>query len=367
MRQIFGWFAVHRKIFSPVAAHNPFHGDSSCLSVFVTLLGWASIDEADVEMGSKRFKIKRGEVAFSILSLEHQLGLSTMQIRRCLKKLEELATIEIVCRQKGRVGGQIARFINYEKYQFRGKPNDITDEKQDNSFSNSFDNSFTENKEQFSNLVSMKDYLSKDHVSKTDNSFTANQQQFSEQIKQPSINNKEKREETNIKPPLTPPLILPEKSKPKSSTVRGRGLAASKDRKLDWDARSEPLAGVFDDLVAIPAYLAVFDLEVERAKLAGLQERYKLTVEELQQISWDFREWACGLSARQIKSPRGTLNTFCRNYATRRNENIARCQKNGQTAGSYPKIRKDPAASINGSWQDDWKSQFVKEVSENEL
>lgn len=72
-----------------------------------------------------------------------------------------------------------------------------------------------------------------------------------------------------------------------------------------------PMAKVFTHLVAVPAYRAIFNLSTDQEAIQSHMGRYGLSLEDMEQIAFDLKHWAPG---QKLKSPRGTLATFVRNF-----------------------------------------------------
>ena len=79
-----------------------------------------------------------------------------------------------------------------------------------------------------------------------------------------------------------------------------------------WDSQHE-FGGIFKNLVDEKYYRAVFDLKTDEKKVREFIDRYSLSIGELEEISFQYQNW-CSSKATPIKSPRGTLVTFIRNY-----------------------------------------------------
>lgn len=93
---------------------------------------------------------------------------------------------------------------------------------------------------------------------------------------------------------------------------------SKRDRIVTW-ADDDDLAQVFANLTACSRYAAIFDREKDRKGIYEHMSRYSLTVQEVEQITFELKTWADG--GPQIKSPRGVLATFVRNHAERKNSN----------------------------------------------
>lgn len=90
-------------------------------------------------------------------------------------------------------------------------------------------------------------------------------------------------------------------------------------RQAGWED-SEPLAKVFAYLTSVAAYKAIFDLASDKRSLTAHMERNKLTIAEMEQVSFDFSNWADGPAGKKMKSPRGTFATFIRHYVERKSQ-----------------------------------------------
>jgi len=101
------------------------------------------------------------------------------------------------------------------------------------------------------------------------------------------------------------------KSKTGSQTPQ-RKKTSKKERILVWDSEHE-FGGIFKNLLAEKYYRAVFDLKTDETKIRQFIDRYNITISELEEISFQYQNW-CSSKASPIKSPRGTLVTFIRNY-----------------------------------------------------
>jgi hypothetical protein len=93
-------------------------------------------------------------------------------------------------------------------------------------------------------------------------------------------------------------------------TTRGRrGL-----RCLTWEP-THRFAASFENLLAIPAYAAVFDVPHDEKILDGHIQRHSLTPDDLKNITWNYRQWVETLGGEPIRSPRGALASFAVSYA----------------------------------------------------
>lgn len=93
------------------------------------------------------------------------------------------------------------------------------------------------------------------------------------------------------------------------------------ERVTSWEA-TEPLAKVFENLQASSRYAEVFDLERDRTHLSEIQKRYDLSLNELEQITWELKLWSESPKGEKMKSPRGTLATFAKNFVAKRPEPV---------------------------------------------
>lgn len=83
---------------------------------------------------------------------------------------------------------------------------------------------------------------------------------------------------------------------------------------------ADPLAKVFENLKAFPAYWSIFDTEKDRGVIADHMKRHSLTVADMERVTWELKNWVDGAKG-EIKSPRGKLATFVGNFAERKAKN----------------------------------------------
>ena len=122
----------------------------------------------------------------------------------------------------------------------------------------------------------------------------------------------------------------------------GDATAAPRGRRTTSWPPGEPFAKALANLAATPAYAAVFDTPHEIRTLKAHAERHSLTVAELEEVTWQLRCWADGPSAKEIKSPRGTLATFVGTYARKRPAKGA--------PSTAPGSADEPLATENDPW-----------------
>lgn len=75
---------------------------------------------------------------------------------------------------------------------------------------------------------------------------------------------------------------------------------------------SHPFAEIFRELSNTKLYQDVFDVHKDDAHIKNLLARYSLTNEEMKNIVFDLQIWLD--DGNKSKSPRSTLNTFCKRY-----------------------------------------------------
>lgn len=129
----------------------------------------------------------------------------------------------------------------------------------------------------------------------------------------------------DLAPPLNPPIYSPTNSN-LNLDKRGCGgeptpnaHGAVKKRSTTWE-KEDPLNVVFLNLMKIDAYRLVFDRAKEEAQIGEMMARYGMTIGEMEEVTWQYSNWSSDLKGRKIQSPRGTLATFCRNFASKRVE-----------------------------------------------
>jgi hypothetical protein len=77
------------------------------------------------------------------------------------------------------------------------------------------------------------------------------------------------------------------------------------------------MAKVFKNLKATAQYWSVFDTEKDRAAITSHMDFNGLSLDEMTQITFELSCYCDGVK-RDIKSPRGLLSTFVRNFVERK-------------------------------------------------
>jgi hypothetical protein len=87
---------------------------------------------------------------------------------------------------------------------------------------------------------------------------------------------------------------------------------AKKARVTNWP-EDHPFSSIFEHLMAEKQYAAVFDLPADEANVREWIDRYKIPPSAIEELAYQYRNW-CSSKARAVRSPRGTMVTFIRNY-----------------------------------------------------
>jgi len=66
-------------------------------------------------------------------------------------------------------------------------------------------------------------------------------------------------------------------------------------------------AKIYNHILTAPSWKKIFDLKRDEKYFDEIQTRYDLTIDEIEELAFKFKNWA---SSREIKSPRGTFTTF---------------------------------------------------------
>lgn len=93
----------------------------------------------------------------------------------------------------------------------------------------------------------------------------------------------------------------------------------TKDKTRTW-ALDDPLAKVFTNLTKLSICKARFDTEDYRKWIQGLIERYGISISEIEVAADDWQTWHNDKTDKPV-SPKGSFNTWIRNYTERRNRN----------------------------------------------
>ena len=113
-----GYFAVHRKLLtSDMWLSEPFTRGQA----WVDLIGLANHTDGFIRVRGTRVNIKRGQLAWSIISLSARWKWSRGKVRRFLRELESNSVQQIV-QQKSNLTTLIT-IVNYNQYQSGGTTN----------------------------------------------------------------------------------------------------------------------------------------------------------------------------------------------------------------------------------------------------
>jgi hypothetical protein len=103
----------------------------------------------------------------------------------------------------------------------------------------------------------------------------------------------------------------------------------SLSREWSWED-SDPFKEVFENLKGFDKYWAIFDREKDRKVIQEHMTLKRLSINDMIEVTRELRFWADGPNGAKVKSPRGTLATFVRNFVERKSKTFDINQKHLQ-------------------------------------
>ena len=153
-----GWISLHRKILeNPVLSHSRVY---SRFEAFLYLLLNANHKEADVVVGVKLYKVKKGEMITSQMKLCKKFKWGNTKLRNFLKLLQEAGMIKIKTEQN-LTYVSISNYVTYQDNQIGSKPratykqtgSNLEANTNNNVNNDNNDNNVNKRKEKFTNKV----------------------------------------------------------------------------------------------------------------------------------------------------------------------------------------------------------------------
>ena len=93
-----------------------------------------------------------------------------------------------------------------------------------------------------------------------------------------------------------------------SEEVKENKKIKNKKRKTEIPNYAESAyAKIYTHILSVPSWKKIFDLKRDEKYFDEIQTRYDLTIDEIEELAFKFKNWA---SSREIKSPLGTFTTF---------------------------------------------------------
>ena len=153
-----GWISLHRKILgNPVLSHSRVY---SRFEAFLYLLLNANHKDADVVVGVKLYKVKKGEMITSQMKLCKKFKWGNTKLRNFLKLLQEADMIKVKT-EKNLTYVSISNYVTYQDNQIGSKPlathkqtgSNLEANTNNNVNNDNNDNNVNKRKEKFTNKV----------------------------------------------------------------------------------------------------------------------------------------------------------------------------------------------------------------------
>lgn len=119
-----------------------------------------------------------------------------------------------------------------------------------------------------------------------------------------------------------PPRVLSYMADVKNTAEKKEQSMKKDGRNFLWSSK-DPMAKIFENLNRLEVCKNKFDTEEYRQYLTGLAELLDLSIEELEESTFEWQEYHNDRTE-QPKSPKSSFRTWIKNYTERRNRNAWR-------------------------------------------